>query len=312
MSWRALIGLSNCTRESAYSMAAWSESRAAPNRMPKRASFRQDSGPRSPWAWGSRAESGSRTLSRYSSEVIEARRDIFCLMSWVVKPGVPRGTRNPRTPSSVCAQTVAHGRPGDDGAPGAGGHRRGPPLRGQPLEDFLRREVRARGRLSGSGDQRGRCLHRGPGRHRAAAAAVARICARARRGDARRGRSERHPGTVNRTLVCQGGNARRTGQTGAARNARVPGGGPRHRLRPADRAGEQALRGVPHGRNRPRPLPSQRTCPGAGVIGSLPATNHQREFAAYCVDGTAEWALLDGAVALAWPGVDRGAPATAR
>ncbi|MFE0368602.1 M20 family metallopeptidase [Streptomyces tendae] len=41
-------------------------------------------------------------------------------------------------------------------------------------------------------------------------------------------------------------------------------------------------------------------------IGSLPATNHQREFAGYCVGGTAERALLDGAVALAWTAVDRG------
>ncbi|MFD7997307.1 M20 family metallopeptidase [Streptomyces mexicanus] len=43
-------------------------------------------------------------------------------------------------------------------------------------------------------------------------------------------------------------------------------------------------------------------------IGSLPATNHQREFAAHCVGGTAQRALLDGAIALAWTGVDRGAP----
>ncbi|WP_226367390.1 M20 family metallopeptidase [Pseudonocardia sp. ICBG162] len=40
-------------------------------------------------------------------------------------------------------------------------------------------------------------------------------------------------------------------------------------------------------------------------IGSLPATNHQREFAAHCVGPDAERALLDGAVALAWTGVDR-------
>ncbi|GAB3383028.1 M20 family metallopeptidase [Amycolatopsis echigonensis] len=40
-------------------------------------------------------------------------------------------------------------------------------------------------------------------------------------------------------------------------------------------------------------------------IGSLPAINHQREFAAHCVGGTAERALLDGAIALAWTGVDR-------
>lgn len=40
-------------------------------------------------------------------------------------------------------------------------------------------------------------------------------------------------------------------------------------------------------------------------IGSLPATNHQHEFAAFCVGGPAQRALLDGAVALAWTGIDR-------
>lgn len=44
-------------------------------------------------------------------------------------------------------------------------------------------------------------------------------------------------------------------------------------------------------------------------IGSLPATNHQHEFAAYCVGSTAQRALLDAATALAWTGVDRGQPA---
>lgn len=44
-------------------------------------------------------------------------------------------------------------------------------------------------------------------------------------------------------------------------------------------------------------------------IGSLPATNHQHEFAAYCVGSTAQRALLDAAIALAWTGVDRGQPA---
>jgi hypothetical protein len=39
--------------------------------------------------------------------VIEARRDSLRWMSWVVKPGVPRGTRKPRTPSSVRAHTTA-------------------------------------------------------------------------------------------------------------------------------------------------------------------------------------------------------------
>ena len=58
-------------------------------------------------ASGSIADSGSRTSSSSSSEVIDARSDIFLWMSWVVKPFVPRGTRNPRTPSSVCAHTTA-------------------------------------------------------------------------------------------------------------------------------------------------------------------------------------------------------------
>ncbi|CAN5221945.1 M20 family metallopeptidase [soil metagenome] len=40
-------------------------------------------------------------------------------------------------------------------------------------------------------------------------------------------------------------------------------------------------------------------------IGSLPATNHQREFAAFCVGQGAQKALLDGAAALAWTGIDR-------
>ncbi|MEB3370915.1 M20 family metallopeptidase [Saccharopolyspora mangrovi] len=42
-------------------------------------------------------------------------------------------------------------------------------------------------------------------------------------------------------------------------------------------------------------------------VGSLPAINHQREFADHCIGGTAERALLDGATALAWTGVDRAA-----
>jgi amidohydrolase len=40
-------------------------------------------------------------------------------------------------------------------------------------------------------------------------------------------------------------------------------------------------------------------------IGSLPAVNHQREFATHCVGRLADRALLDGATALAWTAVDR-------
>lgn len=39
-------------------------------------------------------------------------------------------------------------------------------------------------------------------------------------------------------------------------------------------------------------------------IGSLPALNHQPEFAAHCVGGNAEKALLDAATALAWTALD--------
>ncbi len=39
-------------------------------------------------------------------------------------------------------------------------------------------------------------------------------------------------------------------------------------------------------------------------IDSLPALNHQREFAAHCVGGAAEKALLDAATALAWTALD--------
>lgn len=40
-------------------------------------------------------------------------------------------------------------------------------------------------------------------------------------------------------------------------------------------------------------------------IGSLPATNHQPEFAACCVGPDAEAALVDSAVALAWTAIDQ-------
>jgi amidohydrolase len=39
-------------------------------------------------------------------------------------------------------------------------------------------------------------------------------------------------------------------------------------------------------------------------IGSLPAVNHQPEFAAHCVTESADQALLDGALALAWTAID--------
>jgi Metal-dependent amidase/aminoacylase/carboxypeptidase len=42
-------------------------------------------------------------------------------------------------------------------------------------------------------------------------------------------------------------------------------------------------------------------------IDSLPAVNHQPEFAAHCVTEAADQALYDGAVALAWTAIDAAA-----
>ncbi len=47
-------------------------------------------------------------------------------------------------------------------------------------------------------------------------------------------------------------------------------------------------------------------------IGSLPAVNHQPEFASHCVTESAEKALFDAALAMAWTGVDMASNATLR
>ena len=39
-------------------------------------------------------------------------------------------------------------------------------------------------------------------------------------------------------------------------------------------------------------------------IGSLPAVNHQPEFAAHCATPAADRAITDGAVAMAWSAID--------
>ncbi len=39
-------------------------------------------------------------------------------------------------------------------------------------------------------------------------------------------------------------------------------------------------------------------------LGTFPVSNHQPEFAAFCATETADKALLDGAIALAWTGID--------
>ncbi|MGA2825859.1 MAG: M20 family metallopeptidase [Streptosporangiaceae bacterium] len=47
-------------------------------------------------------------------------------------------------------------------------------------------------------------------------------------------------------------------------------------------------------------------------IGSLPAVNHQKEFAAHCVSPAADQALVDGAIALAWTAADAALDETVR
>ncbi|GAC1449632.1 MAG: hypothetical protein PVSMB4_07960 [Ktedonobacterales bacterium] len=47
-------------------------------------------------------------------------------------------------------------------------------------------------------------------------------------------------------------------------------------------------------------------------INSLPAVNHQPEFAAHCATPDADAALLDGALAMAWTAIDIAADASLR
>ena len=47
-------------------------------------------------------------------------------------------------------------------------------------------------------------------------------------------------------------------------------------------------------------------------IGSLPAVNHQKEFAAHCVSPAADRALIDGAIGLAWTAADAALDETVR
>src|SRR5580658_26935 len=80
---------------------------STPQPIPKRACDRQPSGPFSPFAPGSIAESGTRQSTKARLDVTETRMDILPWISELVKPGVPFSTRNPRMPSSVRAHTTA-------------------------------------------------------------------------------------------------------------------------------------------------------------------------------------------------------------
>jgi hypothetical protein len=47
-------------------------------------------------------------------------------------------------------------------------------------------------------------------------------------------------------------------------------------------------------------------------INSLPAVNHQPEFAAHCITPDADKALLDGALAMSWTAIDAATDQTLR
>lgn len=47
-------------------------------------------------------------------------------------------------------------------------------------------------------------------------------------------------------------------------------------------------------------------------IDSLPAVNHQPEFAAHCVTAAADKAIIDGALAMAWTAIDLATDAQVR
>ena len=47
-------------------------------------------------------------------------------------------------------------------------------------------------------------------------------------------------------------------------------------------------------------------------IDSLPATNHQPEFAAHCITPSADQALVDGALAMVWTAIDLAQTASIR
>ena len=79
----------------------------APHRIPYLASVRHESGPFNPDTPGRTASPGSRTSSRTSSDVTEARSESLRWMSLAVNPGESVGTRKPRIPSSVLAHTTA-------------------------------------------------------------------------------------------------------------------------------------------------------------------------------------------------------------
>ncbi len=160
--------------------------------------------------------------------------------------------------------------------------------------------------------------------------------ARARRDDPRRRGAQRDPRADRGAVVRPRRVARRAGRGRAAgvallrgrragdrlrrsrsprRASRTPSSAPtrppsRRTARNAERLGRDFATGADAARmnrastdmgNVSQVVPAIHPYVG---IGSLPATNHQREFAAHCVGDDAERALLDAATALAWTALD--------
>ena len=73
--------------------------------MPNRACVRHERGAERPSAPGSLWDAGTRTPSKTSSLVSDARRLILRFTGFAVRPGVPAGTMNPMIPVSPLAHT---------------------------------------------------------------------------------------------------------------------------------------------------------------------------------------------------------------
>ncbi|MFG7940640.1 zinc-binding metallopeptidase family protein [Streptomyces cacaoi] len=161
----------------------------------------------------------------------------------------------------------------------------------------------------------------------------------ARRDDVRRRGAQRHPRAHPGPPVRADRDPRRAGGAATAGGALFRGGRARHRVRPHHRAGEPALRRVPQRARSAGGLPAQRRCAGPHVrgtrgpggadepglhghgqrladraaihpcpgIGSLPAVDHQKEFAAHAAGPAGDRAVLDGATAPALTAADAAA-----
>ena len=191
------------------------------------------------------------------------------------------------------------------------------------------------GRAVGGGQRAGRADHR-PGGHRPAAPTAPAGRPGARRGHQELVRRQRHPGRGHGPLHGALAHGRRAGRPAAPGRRLLRGGGAGHRVhrsttrscrrstrtwkptptccRPTGSTPRRSVgtsRPTTTGRRCPRSRPTWPTCrwpspPSTRSIGieTHGAVNHQREFAAACVTPSADAAVRDGAVALAWTAID--------